>query len=127
MRLKSALALASLGLLLALGGCRFFQSQQELPSELYGVWRTSAPGYEGRFLQLQKGFVIFGVDENTAMAQHIRKVKAVKEGEETLYTVSSEEVGGEASELKFYYSPANRTIRFANQDLVWTKEEPPRD
>ena len=125
MRMKTALAVISLGLFLALTGCRFFH-QNELPAELYGVWRTTAPGYEDRFLQLKKGFVIFGVGNEKAVAQHIQKVEALQVGPETLYTISSEEVGGEASVLSFYYNPADGgSIRFRNQELLWKKEGPP--
>ena len=125
MRMKTALAVIGLGLFLALTGCRFFH-QNELPAELYGVWRTTAPGYEDRFLQLKKGFVIFGVGNEKAVAQHIQKVEALQVGPETLYTISSEEVGGEASVLSFYYNPADGgSIRFRNQELLWKKEGPP--
>ena len=128
MRMKTALAVVGLGLFLVLTGCGFFH-QDELPAEMYGVWRTSAPGYEDRFLQLRKGFVVFGVGNEKAVAQHIRTVKALQVGPETLYTVSSEEVGGDASEMNFYYNPAHGgSIRFKNQeDLVWKKEGGPAD
>ena len=127
MRTKMAILAASLALLLTLPGCGFF-TRRELPKELHGVWRTNAPGYEDRFLQLQKDFVIFGVGNEKAVAQHIRKVATLQVGPETLYTVDSEEVGGEASELNFYYNPTGGgTIRFKNQDMVWKRESGPRD
>ena len=124
MRMKTALAVIGLGWFLALTGCGFFH-QNVLPAELYGVWRTTAPGYEDRFLQLKKGFVIFGVGNEQAVAQHIQKVESLQVGPETLYTISSEEVGGEASVLSFYYNPADGgSIHFRNQELLWKRESP---
>ncbi len=100
------------------------QSYRKVPDELVGTWRTSAPRYADRSLEIDSVSINFGTGEGTMTTGFIQKVEAVPEGTRTLYTISYVEKGNE-EQCSFYYTSAKeKTIYFKNQpSILWIKDK----
>jgi len=97
---------------------------RRLPSETYGVWATTSPGYAGRLFELQARRVAFMTGDSTAPVTvfEIRRVRRspVENGER--FTVEYDGGTG-AQQFRFTFSAEPRmTIRFVNQPrMVWER------
>jgi hypothetical protein len=87
-----------------------------------GVWETSAIKYKDRFIEFKKHAVIFGTGVGNQSIQPIRKVKAVRQDQKDLYTLTYlDEDGGEYS-FSFFYDPLGDVITLKNQkEIEWKK------
>jgi hypothetical protein len=93
-----------------------------IPDNLVGVWETSAMKYKDRFLEIKKDVVIFGTGDGNQSIQPIRKVKAERQDQQDLYTVSYLDDDGGENSFSFFYDPAGDAIRLKNQeDIEWKK------
>ena len=113
--------------LLALSACTQVQTQNQIPQELTGYWRTEAPRYQKRFLKLEKDYVTIGTeDDDVASVQRVREVRAESQGGKIIYTISS--ISAEGSDLLgLEFDPTNGgslQIRHM-QGIVWKREAPP--
>lgn len=117
----------SLPILVSLFGC---QSKEPggLPTELIGVWKTSAPKYRDCSMELTRDYVIF---TNSNSAAHVDtnfviSIKRVPERGHFLYTILYENIHEQKYEFSFYYYPAkNAVVRLKNQtDVEWIKVKP---
>src|SRR5574341_1493240 len=111
----SAIALA---LLLALVGCGP-ERTKTVPEELIGVWKTQAPDYADRFLELTRDSIRFGTGGDEFYVRSIVGVEKVLEDGSTLYTVFYiDPADPEKYQYKvaFYYDPGNQgVIRYKNR------------
>jgi len=102
-------------------------SAHTLPTALAGVWRTDAPRYADRRLEITPTSLGFHAGEGgTAGPRYpIARVRRSEETDGTLFRVEYLE-GGDRIELDFVWRDSPRPeIRFANQkDLVWTRGAP---
>lgn len=115
----------ALSLLLALAGCGP-ERTKTVPSELIGVWKTQAPDYADRFLELTRDSIRFGTGGDEFYVRSIVGVEKALEDGSTLYTVFYiDPADPEKYQYKvaFYYDPGNQgVIRYKNRtDIVWTK------
>jgi len=103
-------------------GCESGQTTN-IPDSLVGVWETSAMKYKDRFMEFKKDVVIFGTGDGDQTIQPIRKVKAERQDQKDLYTVTYlDEDGGEYS-FSFFYDPAGDVMALRNQeDIEWKKK-----
>ena len=120
-------------LLLLTGFLILFACQADegkLPNEVFGVWKTSEPKYEGCFLGIDESTLTFvnkalpetSIDTNTISSIETQFEKT----EQALYTVILYKKRGEkTSELSFYYYPHNKgIIRLKNQiGIKWVKTD----
>ncbi len=109
--------LALLTLVLGCGTKRY----SALPDELVGVWKTSAPKYADRYIELQRHAVVFGTREGTVSRHVIDSVEEAGEAHQILYSISYTE-DGNRYRWSFYYDPVAKSIRLKNQiAIVWIR------
>ena len=109
-------------LITVLFGC---QSGNAIPPDhLIGVWKTTAPQYDGRFLKFTEESVIFGTEGDSPEIYSITTIDKAGEGTHLMYTIAYVDSDGQEYHLSFYYHSANGgSITFKNQThLTWTKE-----
>ena len=95
-----------------------------VPDELVGKWRTTDPNYADRAFEIDGSCVNFVTGEGTVSVGFIKKVRAVSEGNRTLYTISYS-LDGTPAEVSFFYEIIRNgeQIHFKNQENVaWTKD-----
>ena len=102
------------------------KENNEIPDELAGVWRTSAPKYKDCFFDLNEHLIIFGnghLLENVDV-NFISKLKNTHMGRQLLYIIYYENLQNQEFKLSFYYDPSNGgIIRFKNQEKIeWRRE-----
>jgi len=104
-------------------GCQ--PHEAAVPSELVGVWRTTAPHYADRFLQFTEHGVVFGNEDGRPDPRQIHAIELVREPGRTLYIVSYRNPYEQEYTLAFYYDRADGgVITFKRQQQwQWTKEE----
>lgn len=94
-----------------------------IPNQIQGRWVTQAAGYENRYLQLEKDFVLIGVGRDvTPSIQRVYRVESEGNGRQATYRIYS--TGYETDDvLTLYFDPANGgEIRLKNQGgLVWKR------
>ena len=94
-----------------------------VPEQLLGVWVTSAPAYQGRYLKIMERSLVFGLGAAGSEFHEIRNVES-KPGvaNETLYTLHHDDVEGESWRLGCKFPPADGgTIQFEHRDERWTR------
>lgn len=91
--------------------------------DLHGIWKTDAPGYTDRFMEISEGVILFGTGSDTLESYVIEDVKTEPDGAKTLYTLTYLDKDMVESRLSFYYDPrAERVMTFKHQDhLKWTR------
>ncbi len=103
---------------------------KSIPPEMLGVWKTSAPKYEGCFFELAKDKVSFA-NKNYLESFVIHKISKIKittpSVEKLLCTVYYKGSEGQTSEFSFYFDPSDGgSIRFKNQTAInWEKADWP--
>lgn len=112
-----------------LTGCLFYVlvvsnlQRPSAPVELIGLWVTSAPGYEDRYLSITDSAIVFGRGSADAEGQAVRKIETIQEGTRILYIIAYGSSRGKEQLLSFYYDPVQRVITFRNQShLTWKKK-----
>jgi hypothetical protein len=109
-----------LGLLLLLGCSR---KDREIPEAVLGHWTTNAAGYEGRYLQLEKDYVLVGFsDDDLPAIQRVSKVETGTEGRKVLYTIYSVDSDGTQQGLGLVYDPPTENLQIKNKPgIVWRR------
>ena len=125
--MRIACIFLSLAVLISLFGCQSSEPAG-LPSELIGVWKTSAPKYKDCSIELTKDYIIF---TNSHSAAHVDtnfvlNMKQVPERRHFLYTILYENIHEQKYKFSFYYYPTkDGVIRLKNQtDVEWRKVKP---
>lgn len=98
-------------------------SSGTVPADLYGVWKTSAPKYADRFMEISEGVILFGTGKDTLESYVLDSVDIQPDGTKTLYTITYLDRDMEELRLSFYYEPGGKPLMtFKNQDhLMWTR------
>jgi hypothetical protein len=101
-------------------------SNEELPEALVGVWRTDAPRYADRYLELQPGFVTFGtgpvsMDLYALASVSSEPVKPPARGR--LYTLVYTDGEGLPSSLRLIHDERNPSVlRLAHRREQWKRD-----
>ena len=101
---------------------------EDIPTELIGVWKTSAPKYKNCSIELTRNYIVF---TNSLVAAHVDTnfvlgIKQAHERRRLSCTILYENLHGQRYKLSFYYDPAEGgAIRLKNQiDVEWRKVKP---
>lgn len=91
--------------------------------DLNGVWKTQAPGYADRYMEISDGVIMFGTGGDTLESYVIDKVETRSNGARTLYTLTYLDRDRNEMRLSFYYeSRGEPLITFKHQaHLTWTQ------
>ena len=121
--------IAAVAICAALLACES-RGPESIPSEMLGVWRTSAPKYEGCFFELSKDKLSFANKAHleSLVIHRISKIEAnTYRAEKLLCTIYYKGSEGQKHEFAFYYDPSNGgSIRFKNQATIkWVKVDAP--
>jgi hypothetical protein len=116
-----------LALVVSLLGC-LSGGSDGVPTELIGVWKTSAPKYKNCSIELTRDYIVF---TNSHVAAHVDtnfvlKMKRVPERGRFSCTLLYENIHGQRYNFSFYYDPAKGgRIRLKNRiDVEWRKVKP---
>ena len=94
------------------------------PQHLIGVWKTSAPQYEDRYLRITEDSLIYGIGRGEEVSHTIERINVEQEDGETIYIFHYKDKGEKWS-LTLIYSPlSGGTIRLKNKNDIWEKVEP---
>lgn len=120
---RNGIAIA-LALLATLIGCGR-ESTKTVPDELVGIWKTSAAKYADTFIELSRTSITFGAGEAGSYVRTVSSVEKVREGGNTLYTVSYVDAQGVEYKFAFYYEPGNGGVmRWKNQrSIAWARQK----
>lgn len=116
--IKLSTVLVFLLILSFFAGC---QKSIPVPQYLIGVWKTSAPQYEDRYLKITEDSVIYGIGNGEEVSHRIDKIDVDQENGETIYTFHYKDKEGEKWELTLTYSPVSGTIKLKNKNDIWEK------
>ena len=125
MKYKTGLKLITvfvfLSILFYFAGC---QKNIPVPQHLIGVWKTSLPQYEDRYLKITEDSLIYGIGNGEEVSHSIEKINVQQEGGETIYTFHYKDMEGEKWDLTLIYSPVSGTIKLKNKNDIWYKVKP---
>ena len=128
---KTPLVLA--GIIVCIGIIIFWairkdMTREEIPDYLVGRWLTSTPGYEDRYLEINKVSLLFATSESTVNEYFIDKTttSASAEGKQIVFTIECKDLGNNPYRFSLTYEPGNGgTLSFKNQShITWRKETP---
>jgi hypothetical protein len=123
MRNRSRCWIALSALVLVLASCAK-KTYKEVPDELVGVWKTSAPKYDDRFFELKKNSITFGTGEGASETFPVTKTEMQPEDGENLYQVYYVATEGDTQQWVFYFPAAGQgSLRLKNQKSIpWNKQ-----
>ena len=100
-------------------GCN--RESERLPTELLQVWRTSAPEYRHKHLELRERYVIFGLDELSISMNPIDRVESKPGlGGRVEYLIEYHDFDDEAFEIRLLYrSNPEPELQLANHTEIW--------
>ena len=98
------------------------QEPSEVPDELIGVWMTAAPGWEDRFLKLEKRAIHFGIGGDQAMVGPVIGVETEPFQGATLYRIKYLSPDGGEFTKPIYYDAKEDELRYRNRpNLIWKR------
>jgi len=97
------------------------QENIPLPQHLVGVWKTSAPQYEDRYLKITEGSLTYGIGEGEEVSHTVKRINVKQENGETIYTFHYRDAEGEKCDLALIYNPVSETVRLKNRNDTWEK------
>jgi hypothetical protein len=116
--LKLSTGFVFLSFLFFFAGC---QKNIPVPQHLIGVWKTSAPQYEDRYLKITEDSLTYGIGNGEEVSHSIDKIDVEQENGETVYTFHYKDKEGEKWDLTLIYSPVDGTIKLKHKNDIWEK------
>jgi hypothetical protein len=110
----------ALVMLCALAGCR----QEPVPAALIHVWRTDAPAYQDRHLEIRAEWLVFGTSAYGADLYPIVDLDSEPaEAGGTLYTIHYRADDGAHLQLRLVLKPGPPdSLRIEHLDEIWLAE-----
>ena len=96
---------------------------KEVPPELLGVWRTEAPDYRDRFMEIRLTEIVFGTGAGTSDTYPINGLRREEDAGHIEYTIYYDNEEGQeyAFTIHFEYEGGGQ-IKLPNQrDMVWRR------
>lgn len=117
----------AIGLAVVLCASACAERNDALPPELLKVWRTSAPAYKHRYIEIRRDFLIFGTGEYSISMHPIERVEAINAGGNSAdYLIEYSDNDREIYRIRLNYTGGKRPkLRLANHEEVWIPEQPP--
>lgn len=108
--------------LLLLSGCGRGRIK-EVPPELLGVWRTDAPGYQDRFMEIRPREIIFGTGPGSADIHTINGLRRRAAPGHIDFTIFYDNVEGQEYEFSiiFEYSEGGQITLTNQRNMVWRR------
>jgi hypothetical protein len=97
------------------------QENIPLPQHLIGVWKTSAPQYEDRYLKITEDSLIYGIGEGEEVSHTVERITVKQDNGETIYTFHYKDAEGEKCDLALIYNPVSETVQLKNRTDTWEK------
>mgnify|MGYP001819115393 CR=1 FL=1 len=106
--------------LAALFGC---QQEVNVPSEIIGTWNTSSAKYKDRYIQFTENALIFGLGNDQASVNVIKKIKNEKDQLMRFFTFYYRDLEGEKWTLSILYFPYqdNGVFQLQNRNELWKR------
>ncbi len=100
--------------------------REEIPDYLVGRWLTSAPGYEDRYLEINKVSVLLATSVSTVNKYFIDKTATTAAGKQIGFTIDCKDLENSPYRLSLTYEPdSGGTLSFKNQShITWRKKTP---
>ena len=93
-----------------------------VPPHLIGVWKTSAPQYEDRYLQFTENTLTYGIGNGEKVSHTIEKIDVNQGSNETIYSFHYKDAEGDKWTLTLTYRPEG-TIQLKNKNEIWVKSQ----
>ena len=93
-----------------------------VPPHLIGVWKTSAPQYEDRYLKITENTLTYGIGNGEEVSHNIEKIDVNQGSNGTIYSFHYKDAEGDKWTLTFTYRPEG-TIRLKNKNEIWLKSQ----
>jgi hypothetical protein len=94
-----------------------------VPPNLIGVWKTSSPNYEDRYLKFTEKTLTYGIGDGEEISHYIDRIDVNGENGIEEYTFHYKDEVGEKWTLFLTYSP-NGTLQLRHGKEIWMKTEP---
>ena len=108
-RIKYKPIIAALAVCTVLLACES-TGPNSLPTEILGVWKTSAPKYEGCYFEITKDKLLFANDDDyweNININTILRIEITPRANQPLYTIYCKGEGGKEYEFSFYYDTSD--------------------
>lgn len=102
----------------------FVGCKQEVivPPYLMGLWKTSSPQYEDRYLKFTENTLTYGIGEGKEVSHNIEKIDVKQGSGETIYSFHYKDAEGDKWTLTLTYRPEG-TIQLKNKNEIWVKSQ----
>ena len=110
----------AIAVLFALVGCQ----REAVPAALIHVWRTDAPAYQDRHLEIREDLIVFGTGYGTADVHTIVDVDSEPaDAKGRRYTLHYRNDDGTRMQLRVVLSPGPpESLRIEHTDEVWHRD-----
>lgn len=107
-------------LCLVLGAC----AEQRVPDALIDVWRTRAPGYEDRFLEVRADSIVFGTGGHGDTSHLLEAVEVEESADGRVHCLLRYQLhgGGSAALRLVLEAGPPETLHFENREEPWQRE-----
>ena len=91
-----------------------------VPPQLIGLWKTSSPQYEDRYLKFTEKTLTYGIGDGEEVSHNIEKIDVDQGITETTYTFHYKDAEREKWTLILTYKP-DGTIQIKNKNEIWER------
>jgi hypothetical protein len=96
----------------------------EVSPRLIGLWTTSHPEYNDRYVEFRKNFVIFGTGGTGEVKFKVLGMDAEKVGDIDHYTIHYRDLAGTKHRVRMFLDEAGEALRFTDSaDARWIRWE----
>jgi hypothetical protein len=93
-----------------------------VPPHLMGIWKTSSPRYEDRYLKFAEKTLTYGIGNGEEISHNIDRIDVNDENGAQEYTFHYKDEYGEKWTLVVTYRP-NGTLQLQHGKEIWMKAE----
>lgn len=103
----------------------YFNSTEQLPEKLEGIWTTTHPKYEGRYFKLEAKTIVFGTGGFNIDVYFIEDIEKTASSKGTVFVLNCQNSNNDPYRFAFVSSTGKPDeIRFQHQQqIVWHKNK----
>jgi hypothetical protein len=94
-----------------------------VPPHLIGIWKTSSPRYEDRYLKFTENTLTYGIGNGEEVSHDIDKISVNDENDVKEYTFYYRDEEGDKCTLSLTYGHEG-TFQLQNRNDIWTMVRP---